>query len=133
VAKGLVTVTGAQIAVSASNYKSISPELTVAKQNVRMKAIDMNDCENHGLDTVGRPFTMSRFFTNSDVLHVSVPEVGRHIMSASCAAQNRFQTVQWYFFRKVCTVLAVQTVTSHWLAAFCVLGVTVHSVGYRDA
>ena len=74
----------------------------MAKQNVRMKAIGMGNCELHCLDNMGQLFTMVLY----DVLHV--PEAGRHIMSASCAAQYGFQTVLPCpngLFRPVCTVL----------------------------
>ena len=70
-----------------ANYREISLNITVAKQNVCMEAIRIGDCEIHTLDNMGRPFKMIL----RDVLHV--PGASRHIMSASCVAQQGFQSV----------------------------------------
>ena len=70
-----------------SNYRAVSINITVAKQNISMQAVGIGDCLVHCVDNLGRPCKLLL----KDVLHV--PAASRNLMSASAMAQQGYQTV----------------------------------------
>jgi hypothetical protein len=70
-----------------SNYRAVSINITVAKQNISMQAVGIGDCLVHCADNLGRPCK----HLLKDVLRV--PAASQNLMSASAMAQQGYQTV----------------------------------------
>ena len=70
-----------------SNYRAVSINLTVAKQNISMQAVGIGDCLVHCSDNMGRPCKLEI----KNVLHV--PTASRNLMSSSSLAEQGYQTV----------------------------------------
>ena len=70
-----------------SNYRAVSVNLTVAKQNISMQAIGIGDCLVHCVDNMGRPCKLEI----KDVLHV--PTASSNLLSSSSLAAQGYQTI----------------------------------------